>query len=114
YVATQAYTTNGRFKFQSPDLKRDDPANDFVRENNDQHRLQGLVKYQRKTDSNSAHALLAFNAHEGGIAGYAFSPTKNLRNQAIYGGLRAGLSQKINDAQFSIDIANSLFDYRTA
>ncbi len=113
FIATQAYSTNGRFKFQSPDLKKDDPNNDFIRENNDQHRLQGLVKYQRKTDTSSAHALLAFNAHEGGVAGYAFSPTKNLRNQAIYTGMRAGMSQKINDAKFSLDIANSLFDYRT-
>ncbi len=95
-------------------MKKDDPDNNFWRENNDQHRLQGLVKYQRKTESNEAHALLAFNAHEGGIAGFAVSPTTHLRNQALYGGLHAGMAQKIRQARFSIDVANSLFDYRTS
>lgn len=111
FVATQGYTTDGRFSFQSPDMKKDNPANNFVRENNDQHRLQALIKYQRKTETNSAHALVAFNAHEGGIPGFAFSPTKDLRNQAIYTGVRAGGTQKIRDAQISLDVANSLFDY---
>lgn len=113
FVATQSYSTNGRFHFQSPDLNKNDAANDFVRENNDQHRLQGLVKYHRETENNKAHALLAFNAHEGGLAGYAFSPTKHLRNQAIYTGLSAGVEQKIRDTKYSFDVANSLFDYRT-
>jgi hypothetical protein len=112
-IATQGYSTNGRFSFQSPDLKLDDPSNNFVRENNDQHRLQGLAKYQRKTDSSSAHTLIAFNAHEGGIPGFAFSPTKNLRSQTIFAGLKMGGSKKIRDAEFGIDLANNLFDYRS-
>ncbi len=113
FMATQLYSTNGRFSFQSPDLGKDAANNDFVRENNDQHRLQALAKYQRTTERNSAHALVAFNAHEGGIAGFAFSPTKGLRNQAIYAGVLAGASQKIRDTKISVDLANSLFDYRT-
>lgn len=113
FIATQVSSTNGRFHFQSPDVDKNDASNDFIRENNDQHRMQALVKYQRKTDTSGAHALLAFNSHDGGIAGHAFSPTKNLRNQAIYSGLSAGMSQRVNNARFSLDVANSLFNYKT-
>lgn len=112
FVAFQGTTTNGRFSFSSPDLAADS-SNNFYRENNDQHRLQAVAKYQRKTPIYATHALFAFNAHEGGIAGFALSPTVNLRSQAIYSGFKAGYSRKIRKAEFSFDVANSLFDYTT-
>lgn len=114
FIAMQTSTTNGRFSYSSPDLNKDDPTNNYVRENNDQHRMQALVKYQRKTSTESEHALLAFNAHEGGIAGFGFSPTKNLRSKAIYSGFAAGVSKKVKTTELKANLANSLFDYGTS
>lgn len=111
-VATQASATEGNFSYASPDLSKG-PENNFVRENNDQHRVQALANYQRVTTRSRQHVLLAVSAHEGGIAGMAFSPTKELRNQAVYSGLKFGGAQKINKAEFSIDVTNSLFNYRS-
>jgi hypothetical protein len=112
FMAMQTSSTNGKFAFSSPDLPKSD-ANSFTRDNNDQHRLQALVKLERQTPTDRSHALLAFNAHEGGLPGFAFSPTKNLRNRAIFSGLSIGAAKKIKKSEFSITIANSLFDYRT-
>lgn len=112
-VAMQASSTNGKFSFSSLDLAKHDPANNFTRPNNDQHRLQALVKLERNAPTNSSHALLAFNAHEGGLPGFAFSPSKNLRNRAIFSGFSVGGAKKIRKSEMGISLANSLFDYRT-
>lgn len=112
-VAMQASSTNGEFSFASPQLAKTDPQNSFVRHNNDQHRLQALMKLDHTSAKSSSQALLAFNAHEGGLPGFAFSPNLNLRNRALFSGLSARTAHKIRKAELSINVANSLFDYRT-
>ena len=111
FAASQFITTNGNFVFSDPDLPRG-PDNIFYRENNDQHRYQALIKFQHQAPSLDAHVLAAFNSHEGGFPGFAFSPTKNLRNRAIFGGLSMGLSKKINKAEFKFSLNNSVFDFQ--
>lgn len=112
-VAMQASSTNGQFSFSSPQLTKADPKNTFMRHNNDQHRLQALMKLEHTTVKSNSQALLAFNAHEGGLPGFAFSPNLNLRNRALFSGLSARTAHKIKKAELSINVANSLFDYRT-
>jgi hypothetical protein len=114
YLAAQASSTDGAFSFHHPYLTNGQFKNNFTRENNDQHRLQALAKYQRQTSSNRFHALLAVNAHEGGIAGYAFSPTKNLRTQTIYSGLSVHAAKKFVTSELSLKMNNSVFDYKTS
>lgn len=108
FMATQLTSSNGKFYFSSPD----NPSGpDILRLNNDQHRLQTVVKFEKKSDLINSHALLALSFHEGGIPGYARSPTKDLRNFTSYGGLALGLSSKIKDYEFKLNAANSLFSY---
>lgn len=113
FVATQTSSTDGRFHYSSPDLPKNDDNNDFVRENNDQHRLQTIISYRRKKDSGGAHVLFASNFHEGGISGFAFSPNQRLRHETIYSGLSIGGHKKIRAAELSLELNNSLFDYRS-
>jgi|GEM_PF-1775617 len=112
FAAMQAASTNGRFAYTSPDLAPRDRQN-FYRENNDQNRIEALVKYEWSTTVRSHHALVLFNAHEGGVAGFGFSPTPDLRQRALFGGMKLGMKERVKNAEFSVDIANSVFDYRT-
>jgi outer membrane cobalamin receptor len=112
YAATQFVTTNGKFAFSSPDSKPG-PDNNFYRENNDQERYQALIKFAHNAPTRTAHVLAAFNSHEGGVPGFAFSPTKNLRNKALFAGLSVGYTQKINKAEFKLSLANSLFNFQS-
>lgn len=114
FMAMQLSSTGGNFAFSSPYLDKKDPNNHFHRQNNDQHRLQTLVKYQRKAPSSGAHALLAFNAHEGGIAGYASSPSLNLRSKSLYSGLSLGASKKLDQAELYANVATGFFNYQTS
>lgn len=111
FTAAQLASTDGQFSYASPDLPSDDTANEAIRYNNDQHRVSGLVKYQRKTSDASSHALLAVSAHEGGLPGFAFSPQKHLRQRSIYAGLNAFMSKTIRQVELSIDLSNCLFGY---
>lgn len=111
FAAMQVSSTEGDFSFSSPYLKKDDPNNNFKRKNNDHHRLQGLVKFQRNSPKNDAHALFAFHTYEGGVAGYASSPNEHLRNHSSFFGLSTGASQKIDSAEFYFQSSNSLFKY---
>ncbi len=113
FIAMQISSTDGKFAFSSPYLAKDDPANHFYRQNNDQHRVQAVMKYQRKSPTGGGHALLAFNAHEGGIAGYASSPSFDLRSQSIYSGLSLGASKTLESAELYTNVATSLFNYQT-
>src|SRR5207344_191116 len=61
----------------------------------------------------SAHVLAAVNAHAGGIAGYAFSPTTHLRTEAVFAGLGTAYKTKINTSELSLGLSNSLFDYQS-
>lgn len=109
FTAMQFSSTNGRFSyFASKENKTP-----LSRLNNDQHRLQAVMKYERESPTGGAHVLAAVNAHEGGIPGFALSPTLNLRSKALFTGLSAGFKKKINKSLLSITLANSLFDYET-
>lgn len=109
FSALQFSQTNGRFSFFAPGHT----SSPLYRLNNDQNRIQAVMKYQRQTLTGGAHALAAVNSHEGGIPGYAFSPTINLRSKALFSGLSTGFSQKINKSLLSVTLANSLFNYDT-
>lgn len=106
FTAIQFSSTNGSFKFSSPDVGKS-----FIRKNNDQHRFQALTRFKRQTPTGGFNAMLAFSGHEGGIPGYAFSPTTELQNTAIYSGLLLGANKKTKNAHFSVDLTNSFFEY---
>lgn len=110
FVAAQYGQSDGKFYFQSPD---DPEKNNILRENNDQQRIQALVKYERKGTSIDSHALLAVNFHKSGIPGFAFSPTKNLRSSSAYAGLSMGMLARVNGVDIKLDSTNSLFNYNT-
>lgn len=112
FVAIQASSTNGDFTFSSPYITSDAKQN-FTRNNNDQHRIQGIVKLDRITESNEQNLLFAISGHEGGIPGFAFSPTNNLRNKAVFYGLSTKAAQKFNQSKLGINLANSVFYYNT-
>lgn len=112
YAASQFSSTDGSFAYSNPDLKPG-PDNLFYRKNNDQSRYQTLVKYEYLAPTGSAHVLAAFNNHQGGLPGFAFSPTLNLRNKALFAGLSAGFTKKINQAEFKFKLSNSLFNYES-
>lgn len=114
FSAMQIASTDGKYNFSSPHLDKHDPSNNFVRNNNDQHRMQGLIKYQRKSPTGGGHALLAFNSHEGGIAGFAMNPSPDLRTHTVFSGLSVGVSKKLENAEFYTTVANSLFNYRSS
>ncbi|MCA9508897.1 MAG: TonB-dependent receptor [Myxococcales bacterium] len=114
FAAMQISSTNGRFSFSSPYLDKNDPKNQFTRENNDQHRMQGLLKYQRKTPTSGGHILFAINTHEGGIAGFASAPSPDLRSNTVFSGLSLGVSKKLDSVEFYTNVANSLFNYQTS
>ncbi|HXW52910.1 MAG TPA: hypothetical protein VEL47_02265, partial [Myxococcota bacterium] len=107
FAAMQMAVTNGDFSYSSPDVAVSERKN-FYRRNNDQHRLQALVKFERLAPSQKAHAMLAFNSHEGGIAGFAFSPTTDLRQRVTFCGVKAGISQRVKNAEFGFDVSNSV------
>ncbi len=103
FAAMQIASTDGDFFYED----------NIRRSNNDHHRLQALLKYQRKSPSGSAHTLAAINTHEGGIAGFAFSPNQDLRSRAVFAGLSAGLSKIHQKTEFSMSLSNSFFNYQT-
>lgn len=109
YMATQLTSSDGQFYFSSPE----DKNTKVLRENNDHHRVQTLIKYEGKGDNFKSHALFAVNFHESGIPGYAFSPTKSLRNYTAYSGLALGVSTTIKDFDIRLEAVNSLFNYRS-
>jgi len=112
FSAMQLTSTSGNFSFSSPDLVND-PRNHFIRENNDQHRLQGVIKYQLETERNKACVLIALNGHEGGMPGFAQSVTPNLRATGLFAGLKTSISHKIENHEMGLDVANTFFDYGT-
>ncbi len=113
FAAMQISSTDGKFAYSLPHLDKKDPNNHYYRQNNDQHRLQALLKYQRDSPTGSGHALLAFNTHEGGIAGFQSSPSPDLRSRSVYSGLSAGISKKLDNAEFYTSASNSLFNYQS-
>lgn len=113
FLASQLSSTNGEFSFARVNRVPKASVTTHKRQNNDQTRLQTVGKYQRVTPNHKHHVLIAANAHEGGVPGFAFAPTPHLRNEALYLGVDAGAKQTIKTAEFSVDIANSVFDYRT-
>jgi len=112
YAASQFSSTEGSFAYSDPDLKPG-PDNIFYRKNNDQSRYQALVKFEHLRPTGSAHVLAAFNTHQGGLPGFAFSPTLSLRNKALFAGLSTGFTKKINQAEFKFKLSNSLFNYES-
>lgn len=112
FVAMQASSTNGDFTFSSPYITKESKPN-FIRNNNDQHRIQGIVKLDRHTENNEQNLLFAISGHEGGIPGFAFSPTNNLRNKAVFYGLSTKASQKFDQSKIGFNLANSIFYYHT-
>jgi hypothetical protein len=110
FMATQLTSSEGNFFFIAPE---DKTRTDILRENNDQHRVQTVIKFEKKHGTFNNHALLALSFHESGIAGYAFSPTKNLRSYNTYAGLSLGASTVVNDVLLKLDTINSLFNYCT-
>lgn len=109
FTATQFSSTNGRFSFY--ELSDAKSKKSFVRENNDQHRIQALSKYNYKSATGSSHILAAVNAHEGGSPGFAFAPTKSLRTNALFSGISAGFSKNIKKSKLSVILVNSFFDH---
>lgn len=111
FSATQMSSTDGDFTFVPKDKPR--TSEPLTRLNNDQHRIQTVTKYQYRAEESSAHVLAAVNAHAGGIAGYAFSPTTHLRSEALFAGLGTGYKTKIHTSELSLGLSNSLFDYKS-
>lgn len=109
FTATQITSTDGDFSFSS----KNSAEEVLKRLNNDQHRIQALTKYQYRSEESSAHVLAAVNAHTGGIAGFAFSPTTHLRSTAEFAGISTSYKTKINTSELSLSLANSLFNYET-
>lgn len=112
-VATQIAQSKNDFSFYSPDLDKNDPQNNFSRKNNDQRRASFLGRYQKDSPNLKLHSLLALNFHEGGIPGFALSPTNNLRNNNIFFGARFGIAKKTKNTEISFSIANSLFNHKS-
>jgi hypothetical protein len=109
FAATQLSATNGDFSFSNTGDKAT-----FNRNNNDQQRYQALAKYNYDAPSTKAHLLAAFNSHEGGLPGFAFSPTNDLRIKSLFGGLSLGFTKKINKAEFSFTLAQSAFNFHSS
>lgn len=109
FTATQITSTDGDYSFAAKGSSSDI----LNRLNNDQHRIQALTKYQYRSEQSSAHVLAAVNAHTGGIAGFAFSPTPHLRSAADFAGLSTSYKTRINTSELSLSLANSLFNYET-
>ena len=112
YLASQYSSTEGSFAYSNPDIPRG-PDNIYYRKNNDQSRYQALVKFEHLAPTGGAHVLAAFNTHDGALPGFAFSPTLNLRNKALFAGISAGFSKKIENAELKLKLSNSLFNYQS-
>lgn len=105
--------SDGDFPFSAASVTGVQLDRILLRLNNDQQRIQGLWRstFQFLGWKSTWLSLGTFN--EGGIAGFAYSPSQNLRQRKYFGGGHLKLSRVLNSMLSEISLHSRYHEHQT-
>lgn len=101
-VGFQAATTRGDFPFAATSVTGAELNHLLVRQNNDRQRTQFLLRGIMPVFGWKATLLSIGNLHEGGVPGFAHSPTNNWRQNSVLGGGHLKLDKDVANVHVTL------------